>query len=87
VKEEHRVGAALFWMMFLQWGILTVNFRAVAQGSYFWVGLADILTAALGFTILKKVQEAKTWFEMACYTVGGTLGSQVALVLCLHYLK
>jgi hypothetical protein len=87
LKPETKIGAQLFYMMFLQWAILTVNFRAVAHGSYLWLALTDIVTALLSFTVMKKVQEATNVFQMMCYTVGGTLGSQLALLLSVLYLK
>ena len=66
-------------MMFLQYAVLTFNIRAVAVSSYWALAVTDLVIATLGFTILKKVEEANGTVDMMGYAIGGTLGAQVAM--------
>lgn len=71
----------LFVLMFIQYGVLTINTRAIAGGNQLWLALTDLVVATLGFTILKKAVEATTRIEMYAYALGGTLGAQAALLI------
>lgn len=73
-------------MMFVQYAVLTFNTRTIAAGNYFGLFVTDLFVACLGFTILKKVEEAKTTTDMLCYALGGSIGAQIALFLSLKVL-
>lgn len=80
----HRNAAQLFCFMAIQYAVLTVNTLAIS--SHNWLGLliTDLLVAWLAFTILKRVGEATTRFEMIAYMCGGALGAQIALFVGLR---
>lgn len=74
----------LFFMFFflqaMSYGLICWNYRAVAKG---WVGhvvVSDLMFAALNFTLIKKVAEAKGWVAMAGYIAGGAVGSAVSVL-------
>lgn len=82
-----KVALHLFGLMFVQYGILTVGTRAIAQGSFFWLAATDAVVSWLGFTILKKVEQADTASQKFAYMLGGVCGAQVALFLSLRFIK
>lgn len=77
----------LFCMMFVQYGVLTVNMRAISSGNYLGLFLTDLVVAILGFTILKKVEQASTKTDMMAYALGGAIGAQAALFISLRLFK
>jgi hypothetical protein len=81
-----KTGLHLFWMMFVQYAVLTFNTRAIAGGHYLALFITDVVVACLGFTILKKVEEANGPLQMACYALGGSIGAQVALWFSMKFM-
>jgi hypothetical protein len=79
--KKYKTSAQLFVMMFLQYAVITFNIRAVAVSSYWALALTDLVISILGFTILKKVEQANGVIDMAGYALGGTLGAQVAMFI------
>lgn len=70
-----------FWLQFVAYALICWNYRAVARG---WVGnvvVSDLLFAALTFTLIKKVSEAKDRAAMWGYIGGGAAGSAVSVLL------
>jgi hypothetical protein len=72
--------------MFVQYAILTWNTSAIAKGSFFWLFVTDLFVATLSFTILKKVEQASTKFQMICYALGGAIGAQLALLFSSRFI-
>lgn len=71
----------LFCLMFIQYGLLTVNTTAISHGNYLWTFLSDMALSLLGFTILKEVVESKAPVDRFAYALGGSLGAQLAIFL------
>lgn len=74
-------------MQFLSYFIVTFNYRAVAEVSYSGTFVTDVLIAALSFSSIKRVAEARTWHERIGYIVGGSIGAQIALFLSTYFFK
>lgn len=55
--------------------LITVNYRAVAHVQYPYAILTDGAICLLGWTLLKKITEAKGWAARAGYVCGGMVGS------------
>lgn len=73
--------SAFFTLQFVAYGLMCWNYRAVALG---WVGnvvVSDLMLAALSFTLMKKVSEAKYGSAMWGYILGGAAGSAVSVTL------
>jgi hypothetical protein len=77
---------SLCLLMFVSYAVATVNFRAIAMGSYFWLGVSDVALTFLGWSIFKKIAEAKHISEKIGYVLGGVLGGQAALWISMHML-
>jgi hypothetical protein len=64
-----------FIMQYIMYFLLTCNFRAVAQGKYFYTISTDMMISAAQFWLVKKIGEAGNlngWYGMIA---GGGLGS------------
>lgn len=71
-------------LMFIQFGLVTLNFRYIAQGHYLGAVLTDILIASLGWSLLKRVASADTTSERIGYVIGAALGSPLGIYLTQH---
>jgi hypothetical protein len=72
---------ALFALLWFQYAIVTVNYRAIAQGRYGACVATDALIAAGNFTLFKLIIGASTWLELGGYTLGGCLGGVTGIYL------
>jgi hypothetical protein len=59
----------------LNFVLLVVNIRAIAHVQYGWAIATDGAICLLGWTLLKKITEAKGWHARAGYVCGGMVGS------------
>lgn len=73
--------ALFFAMMFLNYGLVVVNTRMIARGSYRGTALSDAAIAILGFTLIRHVAETDALTAMAGYVMGGVSGSMLGLWL------
>jgi len=71
----------LFVLMFIQFGMITLNTTAIAHKMYLATAITDTIICILGFTILKDVQQSGSKSDMAGYTAGGVLGAQFAIFM------
>lgn len=76
-----RNAVRLFLLNFVQYCVIAANTRTVAQGHYLASFATDLLCAGIGFTITKKIVDAKTWTDRAGYALGGACGAQLAIYL------
>ena len=68
-----------FVVQFLYYGLLTWNYRSIAAGYVPSVFVSDLLCAAVSFSLIKRVAEARTRTAMAGYVLGGAVGSVVSI--------
>ncbi len=62
--------------------IIVANTRAFTQGSYAWTAITDTLFSAQSFVMAKLMiddQRARSWSVGLGLTVGGTVGSLLAI--------
>lgn len=72
----------LFVINTLNYLLLVLNYRAVAQGSITRTAITDALIAAAGFTLIGQVASAPRSIEgHVAYVLGGVVGSVLALLL------
>lgn len=75
------VTIAIFFAQILNYGILTINFRSVAQGHVKTMVITDMMCASLAFFLIKKISEAAgdALLPFAGYVIGGAVGSVIGL--------
>jgi hypothetical protein len=75
-----------FGMQFLAYGLVAWNFRVLAKGLIGQTVLSDLLIAAMGYTIIKQVSEAKDWISRMGYILGGAAGSASSILVTKWFL-
>ncbi len=74
----------LFFTQVINYGLIVVNYRAVAQASYFWSGISDFVLASFSFFIIKKIAKSEdSWHLWFGYALGGLVGSLIGIYLSL----
>jgi lipoprotein signal peptidase len=65
----------------LNYFLLVMNYRAVAQARFFWTLVTDTVIAAVSYWMIQKVSAAKSRAARAGYIAGGALGSMIGLAV------
>jgi hypothetical protein len=76
-----------FCAEFLSFFIVVANTRAYTHGSYFWTAITDTLWSMQNFMMMKLMIDdpaGRSWWMGIGYTIGGTLGSLVAIAVTSH---
>lgn len=87
--SKFKNAAILGTMQFLNWGICTISWRAVAQGNIPASVITDTTLATLQFFVIKRMvdnREDSTVIAWAGYTFGGVLGTITGIKLSFYFL-
>jgi hypothetical protein len=68
----------LFFAQMLSFAIITINYRAVAQASYFWSASTDIIVAGLSYFVIRRIAKSK---DSVCQWLGFTIGSAIGTII------
>lgn len=79
------VGVQLFLLCFVQSGLATINYRAIAQAKYVEAFLSDIALFLFSFFIVKKVVQADRWQDGFLYALGGACGALLCIYLTVEW--
>ena len=70
-----------FGLMFVNYGLVCINMRMIARGSYLGTAWTDAAIAGLGFTLIRSVASADALGAQLGYVSGGVCGSLLGLWL------
>jgi hypothetical protein len=73
--------ALLLVLMWLNFALLTANFRAIAQARYVAAILTDVAIAICGWTLFRLIAESQHGVERVAYVIGAALGSATGIYL------
>ncbi len=74
--------AILFGAQMLSFAIITINYRAVAQASYLWSILTDLVVAGLSYFVIKKIMKSKdSIVQWVGFTIGSATGTAIGIYL------
>ena len=68
-------------LMTVQYALVAINTRMVAQGRYGGTAVSDALIAVLGFALIQHVAAADTLYAQAGYVLGGVTGGVLGVWL------
>lgn len=70
--------AFFFGVQCLAFGLITWNWRMIAQGRYRSIFVSDLFYSAVNFALIQKVARADSEAAWAGYVLGGAVGSVLA---------
>lgn len=76
MKNKIKEALILFFIQIINYGLLCVNFRAVAQTQYNLSAVTDFTLATMSFFIIRKISKNDdTFHQWLGYALGGVAGS------------
>lgn len=78
-------GLALMALVWFNYCLLAVNYRAVAHARYGATMGTDAVIAFCGFTIFKLIGDAQWGWDLVGYIVGGAVGGASGIWLTRHW--
>jgi hypothetical protein len=79
-KDKFYEASIMFLIQLVNYTLLVVNYRAIAQANYFWSGLTDFTVASFQFFVIKKISKSDDSFHLWLgFSLGGLAGSIVGI--------
>jgi hypothetical protein len=74
--KKYQDALLMFIIQLVNYSLLVINFRAVAQANYFWSAITDFTIASFSFFVIKKIAKSDDSFHLWLgYALGGLAGS------------
>ena len=81
-RKDIRDAFILFFAQMLSFAIITINYRAVAQASYLWSILTDLIVASLSYFVVKRIAKSKdSTCQWAGFAIGSAIGTAIGIWL------
>ena len=72
----------LFFAQMLSFAVITINYRAVAQASYLWSILTDLIVAGLSYFVVRKIIKSKDSVrQWIGFTIGSATGTAIGIFI------
>jgi hypothetical protein len=82
--KKYQDSLLMFIIQLVNYSLLVINYRAVAQANYFWSGITDFTIASFSFFVIKKIAKSDDSFHLWFgYALGGLAGSIVGIWISL----
>ena len=82
MKNKIKEASILCLIQIILYGILCINFRAVASAEYNKAALTDFLIASLNFFVIKKIASSTDAIhQWIGYVLGSIIGSYLGIYL------
>jgi hypothetical protein len=82
--KKYQDALLMFIIQLVNYSLLVINFRAVAQANYFWSAITDFTVASFSFFVIKKIAKSDDSFHLWLgYSLGGLAGSIVGIWISL----
>ena len=82
MNQKFKEAATLFAIQIVLYGILCINFRAVAQAEYNVAAISDFTVASLNFFVIRKIAKSEdALHQWAGYVLGSVAGSYLGIYI------
>jgi uncharacterized membrane protein YesL len=82
MNNKFKEAGILFLIQIVLYGILCINFRAVAQAQYHVAAISDFTIASLNFFVIRKIANSTdTAHQWAGYVLGSVAGSYLGIYI------
>jgi len=82
MKQKIKEASILFIIQIVLFGLLCINYRAIAQAHYHTAALSDFIIASLNFFVIKKIaSDSETLHKWIGYVLGSVAGSYLGIYL------
>ena len=77
-RKDIQDALILFLAQMTSFAVISINYRAVAQASYVWSVLTDIVIASLSYFVVRRIAKSK---DSVCQWFGFTIGSAIGTII------
>ena len=82
MNQKFKEAATLFVIQIILYGILCINFRAVAQAEYNVAAISDFAVASLNFFVIRKIAKSEdALHQWLGYVLGSVAGSYLGIYI------
>ena len=82
MKTKIKEGLTLFVIQILMYGLLCINYRAVAQTEYNIAAISDFTISSFSFFVIRKIAKSDDAFhQWVGYVAGSVAGSYLGIYL------
>jgi hypothetical protein len=82
MKQKFKEAFLLFFIQIISYGLLCVNYRAVAQTQYNIAAITDFMLASLSFFIIRKIARSEdALHQWIGYVLGSVAGSYLGIYI------
>jgi hypothetical protein len=80
--KKLKESSLLFIIQVVLYGILCINFRAVADAQYHLAAISDFTVASLNFFVIRKISKGEDAFhQWFGYVLGSVVGSYLGIYI------
>lgn len=84
LTKKIREACELGLIQIVLYGLLCINYRAIALGHYHWAAVTDFVIASMNFFIIRKIaQSHESFHQWIGYVIGSVIGSYLGIYLSL----
>ena len=82
MNQKLKEAAVLFFIQIALYGLLCINYRAVALAHYHEAAITDFTIASMNFFIIRKIAQSNDAFhQWIGYVLGSIVGSYLGIYL------
>ena len=82
MRQKLKEAAVLFFIQICSYGLLCINFRAVAETQYHLAAMTDFALASMSFFIIRKIARSEdAVHQWLGYVAGSVIGSYLGIYL------
>jgi predicted DNA-binding transcriptional regulator len=82
MNRKFKEASILFFIQILLYGLLCINYRAIAEIQYHWAALSDFAVASLNFFVIRKISKGEeALHQWTGYVLGSVVGSYLGIYI------
>jgi len=86
IKAKIKEACILCLIQIVLYGLLCINFRAVALADYHEAALSDFIIASMNFFVIKKLANSSdSLHQWIGYSIGSLIGSYLGIYLSIQF--
>ena len=82
MRQKLKEASTLFFIQIALYGLLCINYRAIAQVQYNTAALSDFIIASFNFFIIRKIAKSEdALHQWLGYVLGSVVGSYLGIYI------
>jgi hypothetical protein len=79
-RKDIKDSFILFFAQMLSFAVISINYRAIAQASYLWSVLTDLIVASLSYFVVRRIAKSEnSIYQWAGFAIGSAIGTVIGI--------